>query len=170
MGNTARAPGEEALWGISKQFAQHISGWSAVWWRTLVSSPYVSTRQAISDLAKSSELFRDVSRLDMVSKELEKSWKRVLKELDKEKPARDVNRKLPQHQYEKPSMNKLVELVAEARRKIAEKQDSKRGKAKVWFHKVAAGLNNHAYLFELLPSKDMYTSVLIGAFTACIKV
>lgn len=118
----------------------------------------------------SSEAFKGVSQLDEVTEELEKLWKVVLKELDKGTTKRHISGQQSQPHDEKPSMDKLRELMEEARKKFADKQDTKLGRAKAWFRSVAQTLHDHAYIGNIFPTNDRYTSVLIGAFTACIKV
>ena len=49
-------------------------------------------------------------------------------------------------------------------------QDTALGKVKSLFSKSAQSLDNHNYLFDLLPSGDKYTSVFTGAFSAVVKV
>jgi DNA topoisomerase VI subunit B len=115
----------------------------------------------------SSEVFNGVAHLEKVTDELEDSWKKVAKELNKEEHTRDISRR---NTDEKPDINKLAKLMKDAQKKITDKRETKMGKAKEWFHRVVGTLNSHTWLFDILPSNDKYFSVLVGALTACIKV
>ncbi|TGO14769.1 hypothetical protein BTUL_0048g00070 [Botrytis tulipae] len=52
---------------------------------------------------------------------------------------------------------------------LQKKQESKGAKVKNFLKRTVQSLENHKYLFALLPSGDKYTSVLTGAFSAIIK-
>jgi hypothetical protein len=71
---------------------------------------------------------------------------------------------------QKPDMNITRLALQNARAQIQKNQDSKIGKIKAFFSKSAQVLNDHNYLFELLPTGDKHTSVFTGAFSAIVKV
>ncbi|THV50274.1 hypothetical protein BGAL_0157g00090 [Botrytis galanthina] len=52
---------------------------------------------------------------------------------------------------------------------LQKKQESKGAKVKNFLKRTVQSLENHKYLFALLPSGDKYTSVLTGSFSALIK-
>lgn len=70
----------------------------------------------------------------------------------------------------KPDMSVLRRSIQKAQGQIEANQDTKFGKVKSFFTKSAQSLDNHNYLFDLLPSGDKYTSVFTGAFSAVVKV
>lgn len=53
---------------------------------------------------------------------------------------------------------------------LQKKQESKGAKVKNFLKRTVQSLENHKYLFAMLPSGDKYTSVLTGSFSALIKV
>ncbi|KAF5867747.1 uncharacterized protein Bfra_010717 [Botrytis fragariae] len=52
---------------------------------------------------------------------------------------------------------------------LQKKRESKGAKVKNFLKRTIQSLENHKYLFALLPSGDKYTSVLTGAFSALVK-
>ncbi|KAF7886496.1 uncharacterized protein EAF01_011174 [Botrytis porri] len=52
---------------------------------------------------------------------------------------------------------------------LQKKQESKGAKVKTFLKRTVQSLENHKYLFALLPSGDRYTSVFTGAFSALVK-
>ncbi|KUJ11461.1 uncharacterized protein LY89DRAFT_786389 [Mollisia scopiformis] len=69
----------------------------------------------------------------------------------------------------KPDMNIVRSAIYSAQSKIQKDQSSKVGKVKAFFTKSIQCLDDHNYLFDLLPSGDKYTSVFTGAFSAIVK-
>jgi hypothetical protein len=69
-----------------------------------------------------------------------------------------------------PDINGLRRAIQKAQGQIQSSQDTKFGKVKSLFTKSAQVLDNHNYLFDLLPNGDKYTSVLTGAFSTVVKV
>jgi hypothetical protein len=94
---------------------------------------------------------------------LEDTWQKFQKKLC-------PSHKLKQ-QNEKPSVAVVLKSVQEAQASWQKhREQTKAGKAKMVFEWVAQSLNNHNYLFDLMPKGDKYTSILVGAFSAVVKV
>ena len=71
---------------------------------------------------------------------------------------------------QKPDLNIALVAIQKAQAQIQKNQGSGFGKVKAFFGTSAQVLDNHNYLFKLLPTGDKYTSVFIGAFSAIVKV
>ncbi|KAK8158522.1 hypothetical protein IWX90DRAFT_2630 [Phyllosticta citrichinensis] len=113
------------------------------------------------------DVFNGVSEVDEISQELEKSWSRVLKHVNK-------NNKKKRHlfvreEYEKPSMEQLRKLLDESHKEMEKGKETKRGRAKSWVVKVLDTLGQYEYLFAMLPKDDKYSFLFVGAFTASVK-
>lgn len=119
---------------------------------------------------QSAGAFGEVSKLDVVCKELDASWKDVVKKLKGETPSTKIDHGKPEDNHGRPDMAQLFQLVEQARSKLDAKRDTKTGKVRAWFYKVATSVDGCSYLFDMLPTGDKYTSVLIGGVMACIKV
>lgn len=104
--------------------------------------------------------------------ELEKSWEQVLQEIAKKdgKKKHQQNQPNQSNDNPKPNIETVLKLVAGAQNKLEEKHRTKTGKVKGWFRGLGQSFSNHSYLFDLLPTGDKYTSVLVGSFTALVKV
>ncbi|KAK7511730.1 uncharacterized protein IWZ02DRAFT_93533 [Phyllosticta citriasiana] len=113
------------------------------------------------------DVFDWVSEVDEISQELEKSWKRVLKYVNKKKERK--RHIFGRDEYEKPSMEQLRKLLDESNKEMEKSKETKRGRARSWVVKVLDALGQYEYLFQMLPKDDKYSSVFAGAFTACVK-
>lgn len=67
-------------------------------------------------------------------------------------------------------MNVARLAIQKAQAQIQKNQSSTFGKVKAFFSTSAQVLDNHNYLFDLLPSGDKYTSVFTGALSSIVKV
>jgi hypothetical protein len=103
-----------------------------------------------------------LEELEGKSKELEITWAKFCEELKIQNEDTGETRK--------PDMNFVRVTIQKAQAQIQKNKDSKLGKAKSFFAMSAQVLDDHHYLFELLPTGDKYTSVFTGAFTAIVKV
>ncbi|KAK8176778.1 hypothetical protein BC567DRAFT_180307 [Phyllosticta citribraziliensis] len=113
------------------------------------------------------DVFNGVSEVDEISQELEKSWSRVLKHVNKNNKRR--RHLFVREEYEKPSMEQLRKLLDESHKEMEKGKETKRGRAKSWVVKVLDTLGQYEYLFAMLPKDDKYSFLFVGAFTASVK-
>jgi outer membrane protein TolC len=71
---------------------------------------------------------------------------------------------------EKPDMNIARLAIQKAQAQILKNKGSTFGRVKALFTTSAQVLDNHNYLFDLLPNGDKYTSVFTGTFSSIVKV
>jgi hypothetical protein len=109
----------------------------------------------------------ELNDLNDITKELEDTWKDAIKEVMKKRKGHSEDLA---ELIKNPTADKLKGLVRTVQDELEAKKQSKGGRVKEWFRKVAARISNHQYLLEMLPSGDKYTSILIGGLTACINV
>lgn len=112
----------------------------------------------------------EAPELDAVVEELDSEWQKVISELSKKAGAQDRQAKLSPKYDQKDRLNVIYALIEESQSRMIARRETKVGKTKAWFHKVAESVNSHKYLFDLLPHGDKYTTLLVGALTATIKV
>ncbi|GIC89799.1 uncharacterized protein Aud_006227 [Aspergillus udagawae] len=108
----------------------------------------------------------ELNDLNDITKELEDTWKDAIKEVMKKRKGHSEDLA---ELIKDPTADKLKGLVRAVQDELEAKKQSKGGRVKEWFRKVAARISNHQYLLEMLPSGDKYTSILIGGLTACIN-
>lgn len=70
----------------------------------------------------------------------------------------------------KPDLEVVRSAIQTAQTQMEKKQGTTVGKFKSFFGRSAQSMDNHNYLFALLPSGDKYTSVFTGAFSAIVNV
>ncbi|OJD40344.1 phytanoyl-dioxygenase family protein [Diplodia corticola] len=128
----------------------------------LVLFPDVATGPKTGPPPPSIDVFEEVVQLQDVSERLEKSWLDFQATLSRKEPSH-------QNKHPKPDIGVLAALVRVAREKREKNQQTTGGKAKALFVRVVQSMNEHKYLFNLLPSGDRYVSILTGTLTVVVK-
>ncbi|KAF1352516.1 hypothetical protein BDV97DRAFT_412340 [Delphinella strobiligena] len=121
-----------------------------------------TTSWALSDDEEAGDLKNlktciEAPELDAVVEELDNEWRKVISELSKKAGVQDRQAKLSPKYDQKDRLNVIYALIEESQSRMVARRETRVGKIKAWFHKVAESLNSHKYLFDLLPSGDKYT-------------
>jgi hypothetical protein len=93
-----------------------------------------------------------LQELESKSLELQQTWDTFVVKL---RIANDNDGPVPV----KPDMNVLRRAIEKAQAQIHKNQESKLSKVVTFFSKSAQSVDNHNYLFDLLPRWDKYTSL-----------
>ncbi|KAK6224198.1 hypothetical protein LQW54_000347 [Pestalotiopsis sp. IQ-011] len=103
--------------------------------------------------------------LDELAKDLDDVWKRLIKKIQQNEktPGTTASRELD------PTKDGRNRIIKECETKLLSRDKIRWAKTKAWFRKTASTVNNHNYLFALIPAGDKYTYIITGSFTALVK-
>ncbi|KAF3022529.1 hypothetical protein E8E14_012193 [Neopestalotiopsis sp. 37M] len=96
---------------------------------------------------------------------LEDAWKKIVKKTQQNEKTTN------EEQDKEPQLTKAYfdNIVNDCQKKLQYRDKDKWARTKNWFRKTSGTLNNHNYLFALLPTGDKYTSIITGTFTVLVK-
>lgn len=69
-----------------------------------------------------------------------------------------------------PHVNTLLQAVGAAEEEWTKRKESGLGKTKSAVENFLNTLNDHSYLFSIIPNGDKYTSLITGVITSVVKV
>jgi hypothetical protein len=118
-----------------------------------------------SNCLRSDEYEDENERLDFLATKLDDAWKSIIKKTQQNEKTTSIARRRELI----PSKENFNSIVKECLTKLQNKDKDKWAKTRNWFRKTASTINNHNYLFELIPAGDKYTSIITGSFTALVK-
>ncbi|KAF7502672.1 hypothetical protein GJ744_005285 [Endocarpon pusillum] len=105
----------------------------------------------------------DLVAMDKACKELAKGWEQFQSVLPKAKRTAAIERSIPE-----PSS--IWTEVETAQQEWERKKDSRFGQAKANFSSFCQTLDEHSYLFSILPNGDKYTCLFTGVISSIVKV
>jgi hypothetical protein len=118
-----------------------------------------------SECPRTDEYEDENERLDLLATQLDDAWKSIVKKTQQNEKTTSLARR----RELTPTKEHFNSIVKDCQTKLQRRDKDKWNKTKNWFRKTAATINNHNYLFALIPAGDKYTSIITGSFTALVK-